>query len=75
MKQKEKITVIYEVKMMNELKPCPFCGCKLEKQEYIPLCYRYKHQENGCLLERMCIYSKNEIKAWNRRVDDESKHK
>lgn len=56
--------------MMNELKPCPFCGCKLEKQEYFPLRYRYRHTENGCFLQKMCIYTKGEIKAWNRRVDD-----
>ena len=59
---------------MNKLKPCPFCGGELEKQEYVPLRFRYIHPKNDCILSiRICIYTTSEIEAWNRRVENESK--
>ena len=62
-----------------ELKPCPFCGAKLEQghNHYIAIngktvdYYYYVHPLNGCILEdRICgaqCLSESEIKQWNER--------
>lgn len=58
---------------MNKLKPCPFCGEKLNKYEYVPLRFVWRHPYNECYLSKFCVWDKD-IKAWNRRVENESQH-
>lgn len=56
-----------------ELKPCPFCGCSLER------CTRkergqeqtvYFHPDNGCIFLSWRIDGTNMF-AWNRRADND----
>lgn len=54
---------------MNELKPCPLCGCKPKKWEYshgtIIECHQDKHrvQANGKTFDEA-------VEEWNRKVKD-----
>lgn len=62
---------------MIEMKPCPFCGCKLETREEI---WRVRgrnskqtifvHPGRGCTLDykRIHSYVDRDVDAWNRRV-------
>lgn len=67
---------------MNDLKPCPFCGCELACQDEI---WRHKvtnivkkytvyyHPKRGCILDHNRFHFYNDpskIEAWNRRVSD-----
>lgn len=66
--------------MNEELKPCPFCGCELEKHHthYIAINSHavdydsWDHPDNGCVLaERICENDsllEQDIDAWNRRA-------
>lgn len=61
---------------MSILKPCPFCGCKMELVEKGTNMY-YEHPDNNCFLayadsEYGCVWiNANDNKAiadWNERV-------
>ena len=65
-----------------ELKPCPFCGGKLEGKEevwrhkYTNITKKYTvytHPKRGCIidLKRFHFYNDpSKIEAWNRRADN-----
>ncbi len=61
---------------MIDLKPCPFCGEKLEYDGHDYLGGRYKHPANDCLLasvDDVCGYlivEGDRYEKWNRRVAD-----
>lgn len=66
--------------MNNNLKPCPFCGCKYTKDEddfyysgdhseWCPLNYRYPGTITNITVPNIDVY----IDAWNRRASDENK--
>lgn len=67
---------------MEELKPCPLCGCELVKRHnhYITVRGRivdydyWEHPINDCVLsERVCEMGslhEEDIEAWNRRVGE-----
>jgi len=61
---------------MEELKPCPFCGCFLEERHlrkrysrYLESDASYIHPDNGCIILKWRITTDAEIDAWNRRVE------
>lgn len=71
--------------MSIELKPCPFCGCELEKKHihYVAVGNKavdydlWVHPMNDCILD-ICIsleenfaVRENDIPAWNSRENDE----
>ena len=57
-----------------ELKPCPFCGCNLERRERKTHGGRketaFIHPENGCIILKWKIETDADIAMWNRRVDN-----
>ena len=65
--------------MTTELKPCPFCGCKMSMaiRKYVCLktqCYSIVHPDNGCILEDYESYETSArgelVDKWNRRVNE-----
>ena len=58
---------------MDELKPCPFCGCAAEiKQVFEKHMYIVRCKNCACMLA-MFYYSCDAAKSeWNRRVSDEN---
>ena len=52
--------------MTDKLKPCPFCGDKLQ---HLGGGRYYAHQINGCILQHQCFEAddKEVIEAWNTR--------
>lgn len=59
----------------ENLKPCPFCGQKLEFDEHYG---DWRHIDNGCFLSWIdseygavfVLDSSDEIEAWNRRAEE-----
>lgn len=60
--------------MELELKPCPFCGCKLERRERKTYGGRtevsYFHPENNCIILKSRIETRTDAAMWNRRAND-----
>lgn len=59
---------------MNELKPCPFCGCRAEfrmvgdhKEFY--MCFCSKCNRTPVYFDEACLTEKGARKVWNRSVD------
>lgn len=63
--------------MIDELKPCPFCGGRaiMKIQKHIPNGYDYTPtcQDPSCAgrLTKKWINEADAIKAWNKRADGE----
>ena len=59
---------------MIELKPCPFCGCKLEQRAQKlrggETKTVYVHPDNGCVLLALYVDGTN-MYAWNHRAGEE----
>ena len=57
-----------------ELKPCPFCGCLLERRERKTYGGRtevaYIHPENNCIILKWKIETPADVEMWNRRVSE-----
>ena len=57
-----------------ELKPCPFCGARLERREMNKRYCRYEnevsyiHPDNGCVILKWRISTPEEFRQWNERV-------
>lgn len=68
-------------KELIELKPCPFCGTRLDKKY---LTYKtgkkiayYEHPLNGCFLECRAsemgsLCNEKDILSWNRRIGEKN---
>ena len=60
-----------------ELKPCPFCGCRLERRtsrkQFGLEKTVYMHPENGCVFLDWLIDGTNMF-GWNRRVGEGEKN-
>lgn len=63
---------------MKELKPCPFCGCHLERRTdmrefgYNELIYGaaiFCHPYTDCFLDDFVLASIKDIKQWERRAE------
>lgn len=61
---------------MSDLKPCPFCGAKLEYEEHEaraiagrPLFRSWVHPAGECFLSGIEA-TKCDLEAWNRRVQE-----
>ena len=63
--------------MLNELKPCPFCGSLLEKCDESPIYGKSAlHPQADCLFSNNLLFHKDLDILWNKRYkenDDESK--
>ena len=65
---------------MTELKPCPFCGCKVKFVIGIwginghPDYYMIEHPENGCIIEDFrsfySVYLEELAESWNMRMEE-----
>lgn len=57
---------------MVELKPCPFCGCDLERRERKTQGgkteFAYIHPENHCIILKWKIVTDADVEMWNRRA-------
>ena len=66
--------------MTEELKPCPFCGCKVKfvigilGERGAPDYYMIEHPQNKCIIEDFrsfySLYKEKLAKAWNRRIEE-----
>lgn len=59
--------------MINELKPCPFCGeeAKIIKMTFGGVSYQVICVRCSANLDKRFAYEDEAIEAWNRRVKDE----
>jgi hypothetical protein len=69
---------------MAKLKPCPFCGCELEKKHIHYKAIKNKvvdydcwdHPLNDCIMAEIAFDNRsireNDIEAWNRRAEDKA---
>ena len=57
---------------MTELKPCPFCGGKMQlfrNYNYDMVLGVYEHEPKECILNNLILANEEQIKAWNRRAE------
>ena len=62
------------IKKLMKLKPCPFCGCDLERRERKTYGGRkeiaYIHPGNHCIILKSRIETEADAAMWNRRTEE-----